>query len=162
MLTNLDYGGICILIMGSTYPLLFYVFACQEVFWWRNVFCYLITFLNSVSFLITTLPQFDKPNFRKYRGILFIVCGLCDCLPFIYLCYFADPKYILVSSPIPWFIGGALYIGGALMFILRFPERCLPVKFDLIGASHQIFHVAVVSGCYAHVNESFNIFLQRK
>ena len=163
LLTNLDYGGICILIMGSTYPLLFYVFACQEVFWWRDVFCYSITILNLISFMITTLPQFDKPNFRKFRGILFIICGLCDALPFIYLNYVADPRYLLnESSCVPYLFGGVLYIGGACFFIARFPERCFPAKFDLIGASHQIFHVAVVAGCYTHVNEAFNLFIWRK
>ena len=29
VLCTLDYGGICILIMGSTYPITFYVFSCN-------------------------------------------------------------------------------------------------------------------------------------
>lgn len=32
--------------------------------------------------------------------------------------------------------GGAIYIGGAVMYALRVPERCKPGHFDLCGASH--------------------------
>ena len=46
----------------------------------------------------------------------------------------------------PWLIGGFVYIGGALIYGFRIPERCFPYRFDLVGASHQIFHVAVLGG----------------
>jgi len=46
--------------------------------------------------------------------------------------------------------------------VFRFPERFFPHKFDLLGSSHQIFHVAVVLGCLIHVNASFKLFLARK
>jgi len=39
----------------------------------------------------------------------------------------------------PWAlfaIGGAIYVAGATIYILRIPERCKPGKFDICGASH--------------------------
>ena len=36
MFSALDYGGICILIMGTTYPVLFYVYACEPTFTSRD------------------------------------------------------------------------------------------------------------------------------
>ena len=30
-----------------------------------------------------------------------------------------------------WIIGGALYIGGACVYMLRIPERFFPLKFDI-------------------------------
>jgi len=42
--------------------------------------------------------------------------------------------------------GGYVYISGAIMYAIRAPEKCFPRKFDLCGASHQIFHFAVIGG----------------
>jgi predicted membrane channel-forming protein YqfA (hemolysin III family) len=33
-------------------------------------------------------------------------------------------------------VGGAVYICGALLYVLRVPERWAPGKFDMCGASH--------------------------
>jgi adiponectin receptor len=37
-------------------------------------------------------------------------------------------------------IGGAIYIGGAIIYSLRIPERFFPYKFDFFGSSHNIHH----------------------
>lgn len=61
-----------------------------------------------------------------------------------------------------WLFGGLVYIGGALIYAFRFPERYFPKRFDLLGSSHQIFHVAVIAGCAIHFNESMELYLRRK
>ena len=61
-----------------------------------------------------------------------------------------------------WAFGGAVYIGGALIYVFRLPERFYPKRFDLCGSSHNIFHIAVVAGCAIHFNESMNLYLNRK
>jgi len=58
-------------------------------------------------------------------------------------------------------IGAVLYIGGAMVYVYRAPERLWPKRFDIVGASHQIFHVAVVIAAALHFNASMNIFLDR-
>ena len=35
---------------------------------------------------------------------------------------------------------------GALLYAARWPERHYPKKFDIVGSSHQLFHVLVVIG----------------
>jgi hypothetical protein len=40
------------------------------------------------------------------------------------------------TTGIPFSIGGLVYIGGALIYVFRIPERHFPIRFDLIGASH--------------------------
>ena len=47
-------------------------------------------------------------------------------------------------------VGGLIYIIGACIYIARVPERCKPGTFDLCGASHQIFHFAVIIACVLH------------
>jgi len=59
-------------------------------------------------------------------------------------------------------LGGAAYIGGALCYVNRIPERWYPKTFDHAGQSHNIFHLAVILGCGIHFNESMRLFLTRR
>ncbi|EAZ20642.1 hypothetical protein OsJ_36258 [Oryza sativa Japonica Group] len=45
---------------------------------------------------------------------------------------------------------GALYALGVAVYAARVPERWFPGRFDLVGHSHQLFHLLVVAGAYAH------------
>lgn len=45
---------------------------------------------------------------------------------------------------------GAIYLFGAAVYATRIPEKWYPGRFDMFMSSHQIFHVAVVLGAYAH------------
>jgi len=60
-----------------------------------------------------------------------------------------------------WYIGGAVYISGCLIYIFRFPERIFPGKFDLIGSSHQIWHIFVLGGIIFHHFASLNTYFDR-
>lgn len=33
----------------------------------------------------------------------------------------------------------------------RIPERLAPGKFDILGSSHQLFHIAIMCGMYSHL-----------
>jgi adiponectin receptor len=46
---------------------------------------------------------------------------------------------------------GALYIIGAGLYASRTPERKWPGRFDVFGASHQIFHLLVLAAAAVHL-----------
>ena len=46
---------------------------------------------------------------------------------------------------------GLLYIAGAGIYAARVPERFAPGRFDLLGASHQLFHCLVVAAAGSHL-----------
>jgi adiponectin receptor len=51
-----------------------------------------------------------------------------------------------------WFILEAVfYISGAAVHAYRYPERAWPGTCDVIGSSHQIFHVSVLLGALSHL-----------
>ena len=80
---------------------------------------------------------------RPLRAILFIALGLSAGLPFVYFFNPGENNKQYLSSSIdvyPWALGGAFYIGGALTYTFRMPERWFPKKFDIVGSSHNIFH----------------------
>lgn len=83
------------------------------------------------------MPSMNQPKFRAFRGFLFIILGISAAAPLIYLNNFADKRYIDTRARIePWALGGAVYIGGALIYVFRIPERWFPKKFDNFGSSH--------------------------
>ncbi|KFY23639.1 hypothetical protein V493_05740 [Pseudogymnoascus sp. VKM F-4281 (FW-2241)] len=51
-----------------------------------------------------------------------------------------------------WYIREALwYVGGAVVYMAKVPERFAPGRFDVWGSSHQIFHVCVLLGAASHL-----------
>ena len=117
-------------------PLLAYCFTCKESFHIRNRFFALISISSFCCFLACMLPGANTPKWRPCRAYIFIALGLGAALPFIYTIYMPDEnrKYIIDSWKMsPYVFAGGVYIGGALCYAVKFPERWFPCKFDLIG-----------------------------
>ena len=87
-------------------------------------FCFL-------SFVVLLVPQFERPRFRVLRGVLFVVCGLASCIPIIHMKLMAEKKYMHEFVAFPWALGGALYIFGACLYMMKIPERFKPGFFDI-------------------------------
>lgn len=108
-MARLDYGGICVLVMGSSYPPIFYLFSCGPVLTGRNFFLFLITCSSSLVFLMLMVPKMNQPKFRMCRALSFIFLGLSGGLPFFYILLMKEnyQQYYLPTLSIwPWFIGG--------------------------------------------------------
>lgn len=45
---------------------------------------------------------------------------------------------------------GLTYVTGAVVYSLQIPERFCPGRFDLLGHSHQIHHIFVVTASILH------------
>jgi len=61
-----------------------------------------------------------------------------------------------------FFIAGAIYAGGAVIYALKWPEKFYPGKFDYFGHSHNIFHVCVVVGAVLTFWGSVRVFHERQ
>ena len=126
LFSRLDYSGIAILIAGSAFPPILYGFDCYPSI--KYIYLCLITSTCFLSFIVTLLPNSDKPEYRKYRGFLFIVVGLLAGAPAIHATIVQDPKIYI--APFLWALGGGIYIIGALLYVVRIPERFAPGVFD--------------------------------
>lgn len=98
-----------------------------------------------MTIFIIAHPDYNGPDYRNMRGILFISMGLAAVFPILHLivvhgikhCY--QKMYVLELV-----ILGGTYIFGAYLYVKRFPEKDFPGKFDMIGSSHNILHLCVV------------------
>ena len=161
ILNRFDYGGISLLISGSCYPPYYYFFYYSNTF--KYFYLTEITVLGIGTFLYSLTDDFNKPQKRTLRGIIFLVFGLCTGIPIFHMAFFGNK--IKGNGPgiklINWYLGGVSYVVGALLYILRFPEKKFPKKFDYIGASHQIFHVLVFLGAFFHFLGSLDAYNYR-
>jgi adiponectin receptor len=148
ILHRLDHAGIAILIAASFYPPVYYSFLCHPVL--RTGYLSAITLLGLATILFSSLPMFRTPEFRPIRALLFVCMGASGVVPGVHklLLFKEDPA--AVSTVLYELAMGGFYFVGALLYATRIPERLKPGYFDIVGHSHQIFHILVVAGAYTH------------
>ena len=93
-LLRLDYGGICILIMGSSYPIMYYAFACEPSHPYRNFFFAAITTTCLSVFFVSLTDKFNQESTAEFRATLFVILGIMVAAPFIYLSLAKDQSQL--------------------------------------------------------------------
>mmetsp|Transcript_22448 Transcript_22448/g.24976 ORF Transcript_22448/g.24976 Transcript_22448/m.24976 type:complete len:92 (+) Transcript_22448:429-704(+) len=86
------------------------------------------------------IPAFDTPKFRPFRALLFVFLGVTSSYPLIQFIFFRSPLTMAIFPSFYWALGGAVYIFGAFVYAIRFPEKWYPGRFDLCGHSHNLWH----------------------
>ena len=78
--------------------------------------------------------------------------GLSAIIPVIHGLFIFDLAHINRCMSLRYVVRqGALYIIGAGLYASRTPERKWPGRFDVLGASHQIFHMLVLTAAAVHL-----------
>ncbi|GJM95572.1 hypothetical protein PR202_ga12330 [Eleusine coracana subsp. coracana] len=146
---RLDYAGIAALIAASFYPLSYYTFLCHPST--QRLYMASITFLGAAAATASLLPAFQAPRLRPLRAALFSAMGASGVVPIAHklVIYGATAPGAVASARFEALMG-ACYGVGVVVYAARVPERWAPGRFDLVGHSHQLFHLFVVAGAYAH------------
>ena len=146
---QLDYLGIVLLMWGASLPSVYYGFICDPLL--RYSHWYLMSLLALGCIVATMNPRFGLPRFRTYRACMYTSFGSAALL---FVAHGLSLHGIQVQQrrmALDWMlIMAALNVFGAGTYAVRFPERWFPHSFDLVGASHQIFHVMVIFAGIAH------------
>ena len=58
----------------------------------------------------------------------------------------------------PWIVGGLIYLVGAVLYAIGFPERFFKERFDVYGQSHSWFHVAILAAAGIHFYGSLDCY----
>lgn len=145
-LARTDYASISILIVGSAVPFMHYGFFCTPHLYYT--YMSLDVAANLCCVVLSLSEAFQSEAWRTTRMSMFILAGLFGAIPLTHVLITAhelnaEALYNLV-------IMGVLYVLGALLYGFRVPERFFPGRFDIAGASHQIFHFMVLAACLVH------------
>lgn len=145
---RLDYTGISLMIVCSFFAPIYYTFLERPM--WRYLYLSSIT-LVGIFVLVTLLaPALSSSRFRAFRAALFLCMGFSGIVPATHalVLHWEHPQ-ILASLGCE-ILMGVLYGVGAVFYVTRIPERWRPGAFDIVGHSHQIFHVFVVAAALTH------------
>ncbi|KAF8718036.1 hypothetical protein HU200_025506 [Digitaria exilis] len=145
---RLDYAGITGLIVTSFYPLVYYTFLCDPFY--QSLYLGFITVSGAAAVAVSLLPVFERPELRWARAGLFACMAMSGLVPIVHkMVVFGDRPEAVITTAYEMAMG-AFYFAGVVVYATRVPERWMPGRFDLAGHSHQLFHVLVVAGAYAH------------
>ncbi|KAI9252964.1 pPR-type GPCR protein [Phascolomyces articulosus] len=144
-----DYAGIVTLTVGSFFPLLYYGFHCHPKI--QIFYLVVITILGAMTTSVVLLKHFRTPAYRWMRTGCFLALGLFGIVPTLHgvvIYGFTNAADTIAFWNLV--LMAVSYVGGALIYACRVPERWLPGKFNIWGASHQIFHICVLIAATSH------------
>jgi len=145
-----DYIGITVLIWGSYFPVVHYLFWCR----WNLQVIYLatITLLCIGVTLVSVLDVFAAANVHWYRAILFSSLGLAGLAPILHFTATHEIKGDVAHKLAYLFSMGLFYLVGAAFYATRIPERFCPGSCvtDMFLSSHFIFHLFILCGAVCH------------
>ncbi|XP_042489849.1 heptahelical transmembrane protein 1-like [Macadamia integrifolia] len=157
LLLRLDYIGITVMIITSFFPPIYYTFQCDS----QWLFFYLtgITVLGILTVVTLLSPVLITGPFRPLRALLFSSMVLFGIFPAAHalVLHWNEPRHFIA---LVYEAAMALFYGiGTLFYVTRIPERWKPGMFDIVGQSHQMFHVFVIMGALAHYGAAL-LFIQ--
>ncbi|KAL6629960.1 hypothetical protein ACP70R_029725 [Stipagrostis hirtigluma subsp. patula] len=145
---QLDYAGISVMIVASFVPPVYYAFLCHPPA--RVAYLTAITALGALVVAALLSPSCSSPRFRRLRATLFLAMGLSGVVPALHALWlnWGHPAcYLALGLEV---VMGLTYATGAWFYVSRVPEKWRPGVFDVVGHSHQIFHVLVLVGAATH------------
>lgn len=140
---QLDFQGVILLMWSATVPLIYYGFFCDSDL--RYAYWTILSVLAVACSIATFQPRFRQPFLRPVRAATFGSLAFLTMLPVLHGVYRNGWKTQNQQMGITWvLITLALNTLGGSIYAFKVPERWLRRKFDIVGASHQVFHVLVV------------------
>lgn len=175
---KLDIQGVLVLMWGATIPLVYYVFPCDlgiKLGYWA-----LFTGLAGLCSAVTFLPRFSGPHLGPYRAALFGSFGAGSfALPIAHGMVRYGMQEMWRRVGLGWIlatvicngIGAGVYamkvssclvlaweVKDRMLTSTQFPERWVPRRFDLLGASHQLMHIFVVVAAFTYARAVVQAF----
>ncbi|KAG1714489.1 Progestin and adipoQ receptor family member 3 [Nymphon striatum] len=124
------------------FVLTFALFSYQE---WKVVYSLLIGCFSFLVLILTWHPQSMSPEYSKLRCVVFGFWALCGIFPTFHWIYIKngfsnhEVQQLFPNIVIMYLISAA----GFIFYLCKIPERFFPGKFDIIGSSHQLWHLLV-------------------
>ena len=147
-LANLDYIGIVCLIVGSCTPVVHYGFGASFP-WHRTLYLHVIAVLG-VAIISCSFCSWYHRSLTLRLGLFFALAlaGVLAILHALLLHDFSPATLSLLRGVLQM---GMTYLAGVGIYVARLPECLGPSRvLDVIGSSHQWWHLAVVVAAMQH------------
>ncbi|PHH72548.1 hypothetical protein CDD80_4466 [Ophiocordyceps camponoti-rufipedis] len=142
-----DYTGISLLIAASIVTTEYTAFYCDPVSRWT--YMTLTALLGLAGVLLPWNPRFNDADKSWVRVAFYVGLALTGFMPILQL-YLTEGRDFVVGFYSPVLKSLLVYLGGAVVYASKIPERWFPGVFDYIGGSHNLWHAAVLGGILFH------------
>ncbi|PWY93122.1 HlyIII-domain-containing protein [Aspergillus sclerotioniger CBS 115572] len=147
---KLDYLGIVLTISTTCISVAY--FAVHNNPTLQFVYILFIVLCAAMVFHITLDVAMDGAHASPQRATVFLLLAASGLAPIFHVAW-SEGKCGLLRIPLHSLtVTCSSYAIGTVAYVTRFPERYWPARFDLVGASHQIFHVLVALGQIVHLS----------
>ncbi|KAJ7202860.1 hemolysin-III related-domain-containing protein, partial [Mycena pura] len=149
-MNRVDYFGILALGTVNYFPTFHYAFFCAPRL--RNLYIALMSLSGSTGIYLACSPTYATPQYRRMRTYTFFACGWVVIIPFVHAIWRYGVRPPTPSCAPRLGLQNTVARGQRIYLIPseRFPECRWPGRFDLVGSSHQIFHVCSLLAVWAH------------
>lgn len=142
-----DYSGIALLVAASILSTEWTAFYCEPVS--RTIYMSLTIILGIAGSVLPWRESFNRHDMAWFRVVFYVTLAATGFAPVIQLNYTRGPQWTFYFyAPIAKSV--MVYFTGALIYASQVPEKWWPGKFDYAGASHNIWHLAVLGGILFH------------
>ena len=140
-LNTLDFVGITFIIVGSCIPITYYAHYCSS-YSTQIAYTFLIALVLGLGITMNVSSVFLGPRYRSYRSGIFGLMGCSIVFPLGHKFVQSDLETLVDECAMLYLLAMCIIIvTGTVCYDRRWPECCWPGYFDLVGSSHQIFHV---------------------
>jgi adiponectin receptor len=102
--------------------------------------------------IVSWMEHFRAPEWRPIRALMFVSLGVFGTVPIVHGLIVDGYEELEERMSLSWIVAhGILYIFGAFLYAVRWPERSFPGTFDIWGSSHQLFHMFVLLAAGTHL-----------
>lgn len=150
-----DYTGISLLIAASIMTTEYTAFYCEPISRWTYILTTAILGVGGV--IVPWHPFFNRVDMSWLRVAFYLALGATGFAPVVQL-------NLTRGAAWSWFFYApvlksvVVYVAGAFIYALKLPEKLLPGWFDYFGASHNIWHIAVLGGILFHYTAMQSLF----
>ncbi|KIP07329.1 hypothetical protein PHLGIDRAFT_105796 [Phlebiopsis gigantea 11061_1 CR5-6] len=157
--SRMDFLGILTLGTFNFFPTFHYGFYCDPVF--RTIYPSLMA-VSGFGIYLVCAPTYSSPSYRRMRAVTFVSLGLVAVFPFAHAMVRYGLHEARQNMALGWIaIEIIAYLTGVLLYAERCPECIFPGRFDLVGASHQLFHICSLLAVTFHYIATVKAFQYR-
>ena len=160
-----DYSAISLSGLGTAISYKAYAFPSElRTSLYGDLFIPIATMNALLCIVISCETRFMKPStFQKVLRLasLGLPC-IYDIIPLIYRLAFGTEQEMELSSWTNHFRSVMCVLLAGFTYGTHFPERLYPGSFDIVGHSHQLFHIFAIMGTMEQMQGMLNDFRERK
>jgi adiponectin receptor len=150
-----DYTGISFLVAASILSTEWTAFYCEPVS--RAIYMTFTAVMGALGTVLPWHPTFNRADMAWARVAFYVTLATTGFAPVIQLNLTRGPAWsYYFYAPIGKSM--AVYLIGAIIYAAQVPEKWWPGRFDYAGASHNIWHLAVLGGILFHYTAMISFF----